>query len=159
VSVRKYNLFKGEVPLEDEQYRRAGYAQRAIAVDEEIGGDLIGAALWELEDGERVCPYHYHHGVEEWAVVISGEPTGRRSDGETKLRVGDVVCFPGNPDGAHTIHGPGRVLMLSREIWPAVVVYPDSDKIGARPGPMGTHVEDRGNFPRSSAVDYWHGEL
>jgi uncharacterized cupin superfamily protein len=156
--IRKVNIFKGEVPLEDEQYRRPGYAQRAIAVDEEIGGDLIGAALWELEEGERVCPYHYHHGVEEWGIVISGEPTVRRPDGETKLRPGDVVCFPGNPEGAHTFHGPGRVLMLSREIWPAVVVYPDSDKIGARPGPMGTYSEDRGNFPRSSAVDYWDGE-
>ena len=155
---RKVNLFKGEVPLEDEQYRRPGYAQRTLAVDEEIGGDLIGASLWELDEGERVCPYHYHHGVEEWGIVISGEPTVRRPDGETKLRPGDVVCFPGTPDGAHTFHGPGRVLILSNEVWPAVVAYPDSDKIGARPGPMGTYPEDRANFPRSSAVDYWHGE-
>ena len=47
------------------------------------------------------------------------------------------------------MHGPGRVLMLSRESGRAVVVYPDSDKIGARPGPWGTHAEDRGNFRRS----------
>jgi len=74
------------------------------------------------------------------------------------LRAGDVVCFPGSPEGAHTVHGPGRVLMLSDEVWPAVVVYPDSDKVGARPGPWGTHTDDRGNFRRSDAVDYWDGE-
>jgi uncharacterized cupin superfamily protein len=74
------------------------------------------------------------------------------------LRAGDVVCFPGSPDGAHTVHGPGRVLMLSAERWPAVVVYPDSDKVGARAGPWGTHDEDRLNFRRQDAVDYWEGE-
>ena len=111
-----------------------------------------------MEEGERICPYHYHHGVEEWLVVISGTPTVRTPDGEQQLRTGDVVCFPGSPEGAHTVHGPGRVMMLSDEVWPAVVVYPDSDKIGARPGPMGTHTADRGNFRRKDAVDYWDGE-
>jgi len=146
------------VEQEEEQYLRPGYAQRTAAVDEAIGGDRIGAALWELEEGERVCPYHYHHGVEEWLLVVAGTPTLRTPDGEQQLRVGDVVCFPGSPEGAHTVHGPGRVLILSDEVWPAVVVYPDSDKVGARPAARGTHDDDRLNFRRSDAVDYWDGE-
>jgi uncharacterized cupin superfamily protein len=154
---RKFNLLHGELEVEDE-HARLGYAQRSKAVDEEIDADLIGGAIWELAEGERICPYHYHHGVEEWLYVISGEPTVRTPAGERPLRPGDVVCFPAGPEGAHTVHGPGRVLMLSAERWPAVVVYPDSDKIGARPGPWGTGDEDRLNFPRDAAVDYWHGE-
>jgi uncharacterized cupin superfamily protein len=150
-------VFKDELDSEDEHYR-PGYPRRATAVDEAIGGDRIGGAVWEIGEGERICPYHYHHGVEEWLVVISGTPTVRTPDGEQQLRAGDVVCFPGRPEGAHTVHGPGRVMMLSDEVWPAVVVYPDSDKIGARPGPMGTHTTDRGNFRRKDAVDYWDGE-
>ena len=114
--------------------------------------------MYELEEGERVCPYHYHHGVEEWLFVVAGTPTLRTPDGEQPLRAGAVVCFPGSPEGAHTVHGPGRVLMLSDEVWPAVVVYPDSDKVGARPGPWGTYTDDRRNFRRSDAVDYWDGE-
>jgi len=155
--VRRFNLIDDELEAEGEHYR-PGYPKRTAAVDEAIGGDKIGGAVYELEEGERVCPFHYHHGVEEWLVVVAGTPTVRTQNGEQQLRAGDVVCFPGSPEGAHAVHGPGRVLMLSEEIWPAVVVYPDSDKIGARPGPRGTHVDDRGNFRRSDAVDYWDGE-
>jgi uncharacterized cupin superfamily protein len=155
--VRRFNVITGELQAEDEYYR-AGYAKRTAPVDEAIGGARIGGAIYELEDGERVCPFHYHHGVEEWLVVVAGTPTVRTADGEQQLRAGDVVCFPGSPEGAHTVQGPGRVLMLSHEVWPAVVVYPDSDKLGTRPGPWGTHDADRLNFRRGDAVDYWDGE-
>jgi uncharacterized cupin superfamily protein len=156
--VRRFNVFTGDLDPEEEGNLRPGYARRSKAVDEAIGGDRIGGALWELAEGERVCPYHYHHGVEEWLVVVSGTPTVRTQDGEQQLGAGDVVCFPGSPEGAHTVHGPGRVLILSDEVWPAVVVYPDSDKVGARPGPWGTHDADRLNFRRADAVGYWEGE-
>ena len=33
-----------------------------------------------------------------------------------------------------------------------------SDKVGPRPAELGTHDEDRLNFRRSGAVDYWDGE-
>jgi uncharacterized cupin superfamily protein len=155
--VRRFNVFAGELGPEDVG-RRSGYAARSKAVDDAIGGEMIGATIYELGEGERICPFHYHHGVEEWLVVIAGTPTARTAGGEQLLRAGDVVCFPGSPEGAHTVHGPGRVLMLSREAWPAVVVYPDSDKVGARPAARGTHDEDRLNFRRGDAVDYWDGE-
>ncbi len=156
--MRRFNVLNAELDQEEEENLRAGYAQRSTAIDEAIGGDKIGGAVWELEEGERVCPYHYHHGVEEWLVVVAGTPTLRTPDGEQQLQRGDVVCFPGSPEGAHTVQGPGRLLILSDEVWPAVVVYPDSDKVGARPGPWGTHDADRLNFLRKDAVGYWEGE-
>ncbi len=156
--MRRFNVYSGELEAEEDVNLRPGYSQRGKLVDEEIGGELIGGAIYELEDGERLSPYHYHHGVEEWLVVASGTPTVRTPEGERPLRAGDVVCFPGSPKGAHTVRGPGRVLMLSAERWPAVVVYPDSDKVGARPGPWGTHDADRLNFLRKDAVGYWEGE-
>ena len=52
--LRRFNVFTGELDVEGDP--RPGYAQRATAVDEAIGGDTIGGALWELEEGERVCP-------------------------------------------------------------------------------------------------------
>ena len=36
-------------------------------------------------------------------------------------------------------------------------VYPDSDKIGTRPT-MDFGADDRLNFVRTDAVDYWEGE-
>lgn len=120
-----------------------------------IGGEQIGASLYDLPAGERICPYHYHYGIEEWLVVVTGAPTLRTPEGERQLRAGDVACFPAGPAGAHSVTGPGRVLMVSNLVYPSVSVYPDSDKIGTRPA---LESEDRLNFPRSSAVDYWEGE-
>ena len=48
--------------------------------------------------------------------------------------------------------------MLSANRWPSISVYPDSDKIGARPEDWGTHDEDRLNFRRETAVEYWDRE-
>ena len=155
--VRRYNVFSGALEADDVHYR-PGYAKRGARVGDLVGGERIGGSVYELEDDERVCPYHYHHGVEEWLVVLTGTPTLRTPGGEQVLRAGDTVCFPGSPEGAHTVRGPGRVLMLSANRWPAVVVYPDSDKVGARPAEWGQHDADRLNFRRSDAVDYWEGE-
>jgi uncharacterized cupin superfamily protein len=112
--------------------------------------------VFEIEAGQRVWPYHYHHGVEEWLLVIDGTPTVRQPDGEHVLRRGDVVCFPSGEAGAHAVHGPGRFLVLSVAEPNTVCVYPDSDKVGARPGDRGS--PDRLDFRRSDAVDYWDGE-
>ncbi len=155
--MRRFNVIEGELET-DEDWYRPGYHRRSRRVGEAVGGRLIGGTVYELEEGERVCPYHYHHGVEEWLYVVSGEPTVRAPDGERALRTGDTVCFPGDPSGAHTVRGPGRVLVLSVQRWPAVVVYPDSDKLGTRPGEWGTHDADRLNFRRADAVGYWEGE-
>lgn len=48
-----------------------------------------------------------------------------------------------------------RVLMWSTVSSPAVVVYPDSDKIMADP----RDARDRIMVRRSSAVDYWESEV
>ena len=98
------------------------------------------------------------YGHEEWLYVVAGEPTLRSPEGERTLQPGDTVCFPAGPEGAHDVRGPGRVLLFSANRWPEVVVYPDSDKLGARPAPWPAHIQDRGNFRRSDAVDYWDGE-
>jgi hypothetical protein len=47
-----------------------------------------------------------------------------------------------------------RVLMFSEVRWPAVTVYPDSDKVGVFTG----HRDDDLMARRSSAVEYFDGE-
>jgi uncharacterized cupin superfamily protein len=140
--VRRVNLSEAELEPEDE-HDRPGYARRSKLVDEEIGADLIGGSIYELEEGERVCPYHYHYGVEEWLYVIAGTPTLREPGGEQLLRPGDVVCFPPGPDGAHTVHGPGRVLMLSAERWPGSSSTPTATRSARGRGP-GAHTTSTG---------------
>jgi hypothetical protein len=47
-------------------------------------------------------------------------------------------------------------LILSANREPSISVYPDSDKLGTRPG-AGGDTDDR-TFRRVDAVDYWDGE-
>jgi uncharacterized cupin superfamily protein len=127
-------------------------------VASEAGLRRLGASVYELPEGQWTFPYHYHHGVEEWLYVLAGKPTLRDPTGERALRPGDVVCFPSGPDGAHAVRGPGRVVMFSGAVAAeaaSLSVYPDSDKLGARPPGGGP---DLLNFRRGDAVDYWDGE-
>jgi uncharacterized cupin superfamily protein len=149
--VERFNLLSGELEHTSD---RDGFRYRATRVGDRLGATQIGGSVYELGEREQTFPYHFHHGVEEWLLVLDGTPTLRSPGGERELRPGDVVCFPSGPDGAHALRGPGRVLILSANRAPSIAVYPDSDKIGTRPG----GDDDRLNFLRGDAVDYWEGE-
>ncbi len=98
----------------------------------------LGMTVYELGEGQSICPYHYEYPEEEWLIVLEGRPTLRDPEGETVLDPGDVVCFPTGPEGAHKVTNrtPERVLvaMLSTKAKTAVAVYPDSDKVGVWSG-------------------------
>ena len=137
----------------DELLERGAFRCEAFTVTERLGGVWVGATVYEVGAGDKRGPYHYHHGVEEWMYVISGAPIHRDVAGERALEPGDLVAFAAGPHGAHTLSGPGRVVIFSTGSvgWGEafVTVYPDSDKIGAAPGVK---------FRRADAVDVWHEE-
>ena len=91
-------------------------------------------------------------------IVLDGRVAVRTPEGEQELGPGDVVCFLEGPDGAHKMVNraaeTAHVLMLSTRRWPAVAVYPDSEKVGVFGDDPGARVMVR----RSSSVDYWDGE-
>ena len=49
--------------------------------------------MYELAPGNRICPYHWHFGEEEWLLVVTGAPTLRTPEGERVLRPWDVAVF------------------------------------------------------------------
>lgn len=140
-------------PTEREQ-DRDGFRWSATRV---AAGEQMGGTVYDLPAGERTFPYHYHRGVEEWLLVVSGNPTLRTPEGERTLEPGDVAVFRSGPEGAHQVIGPGRILMVSNLVTPSVSVYPDSDKVATRPS-LDLDDPDRLEFFRDSAVDYWEGE-
>lgn len=152
--MHRFNVLTGELPVRQD---RAGYAWRGRrGVPSEFGLRWLGASAYELPDDQWTFPYHYHHGAEEWLYVVAGTPTLRDPDGERLLAPGDLVCFPSGPSGAHAVRGPGRVVMFSAGgSGASISVYPDSDKLGVRPPGGG---EDRLNFRRRDAVDYWEDQ-
>jgi uncharacterized cupin superfamily protein len=142
---------------------REGYSSRERLIAEELGAALWGGTLYELAPGERICPYHWHVGEEEWLLVVAGTPTLRTPDGEQRLRAWDVAVFRRGPDGAHAVENDGddvaRVLMLSSLSDPEVCVYPDSGKIGASGGWSRSDDARVGLRNRPEAnLEYYDGE-
>ncbi|HEY1480369.1 MAG TPA: cupin domain-containing protein [Gaiellales bacterium] len=98
-----------------------------------IGSQQMGAFLYELADGQRSHPYHFHHDVEEWLVVLAGTPRVRTAAGERTLVRGDVVCFPHGPAGLHEISGPATILIITEQPEIDAVEYPESRTLELRP--------------------------
>ena len=86
----------------DRTEEREGWRSRDAWVGKHIGAELLGGTMYELEPGNRLCPYHMHYANEEWLLVLRGEPTLRTPEGEQPLREGDVVCFPRGKEGLPT---------------------------------------------------------
>jgi uncharacterized cupin superfamily protein len=135
-----------------------GFRAGMMRFGPQLGAEQTGASVYELPPGEALCPYHYEHGEEEWALVLSGTPSVRTPQGTTELQPMDVLFFPRGPDGAHQLRNdsaePARVLMWSTVVVPTVSVYPDSGKIGV----WTAGKTDDLLVERSSAVPYFHGE-
>lgn len=135
-----------------------GYRALLDRMGPRLGAEQTGASLYELPPGQALCPYHYEHAEEEWALVLEGRPSVRTPEGVQQLEPLDLLFFPIGPEGAHQLRNdgeaPARVLMWSTVTYPAVTVYPDSDKVG---------VYTRGRdddliVERSSGVEYYRGE-
>jgi uncharacterized cupin superfamily protein len=137
---------------------RPGWRSKDAWVGAHIDAELIGGSMYELEAGDRLWPYHTHHGNEEWMIVLRGRPTLRTPEGEQELAEGDVACFPRGQDGAHQVRNdtdaPIRVLMLSTLLAPDIVEYLDSGKVSA--------VDAKGERLfrefRGPDAEYWEGE-
>ena len=137
----------------------AGYRSAASHLTKLLSGRELAVKAFEVPPGQSLCPYHYEY-VEEWLIVLEGAVVVRTPDGEQEAGAGTAVCFPAGPDGAHKLtnrgDAPARLVMFSSAHEPSVAVYPDSDKIGTRP--VETGGDDRLNFRRTEAVDYWDSE-
>jgi uncharacterized cupin superfamily protein len=154
--VRRVRL--SEAVLASDPTDPEGFRARMDRIGSRVGAERTGASLYELPPGQAVCPYHYEHGEEEWALVLEGRPSVRTPEGVEGLAPLDLVFFPIGPAGAHQLRNdtdaPVRILMWSTVVYPAVTVYPDSAKVGVytRGGADDLVVE------RSSGVGYYTGE-
>jgi uncharacterized cupin superfamily protein len=150
------NLF--DLQAEDDEKLPECYRHRARRFGPSIGATKLGGAVYELDPGDSVYPYHYECVEEEWLVVLTGAPTLRDPEGEHVLTEGDLVAFPAGPDGAHKVtnHSDSvvRIVMLStqpkNEL--SVCVYPDSGKVSVWPWP-GRRLRI------TESLDYWDGEV
>jgi uncharacterized cupin superfamily protein len=138
-----------------------GFRARRARLGWELETERIGLSVWEVPPGEAAYPFHYHLTEEEVVIVLEGTPSLRTPDGWRELEQGEVVSFLRGERGAHQVvnrtSASVRFLAASTHGDPDVVVYPDSDKLGA------SERLSRGGgtslfFRRSDAVPYWEGE-
>jgi uncharacterized cupin superfamily protein len=152
------NVFNLNADEWDRVEDRPGWRSKDAWVGARIESELIGGSMYELESGNRLWPYHTHHGNEEWIIVLRGRPTLRTPEGERQLDEGDVVAFRRGKEGAHQVRNdtdrPIRVLMLSTLLAPDVVEYLDSGKVSV--------VDAKGERLfrefRGRDAEYWEGE-
>jgi uncharacterized cupin superfamily protein len=156
-----------EVNVYDDEWtdgtEEPGFRNRERPLGETLGAQKLGGTIYLIEPGQRICPYHWHFGEEEWLLVLEGTVTLRTPDGERELARGAVAVFPTGPGGAHDVRCNGaeaaRVLMLSTMSDPEMCVYPDSGKISASGGFLRTDGARARLLNRDAAnLGYFDGE-
>jgi uncharacterized cupin superfamily protein len=122
-----------------------GSRVRMMHVGRRLGGELLGATVFEIEPGIPGL-YHFHHGNEEWALVLEGTLTVRTPEDERELGNGDVAVFRRGPEGAHALGNRSqqicRVAVFSSMREPDVVAYPEAGVVGAIAGDAPTAGRD-----------------
>ena len=138
-----------------------GPRERLAHIGRRLGGELLGATLFEVEPGWR-SHYHLHHANEEVLLVVDGTPTVRTPDGERELRPGDVALFRRGPAGTHAVANdsdrPARFVVFSSMVDPDVVEQPEAGTVGVFVGGVPTAGRDAAMelfFPRDAAVGYF----
>jgi uncharacterized cupin superfamily protein len=129
---------------------------RSRFVGKAAGAKELGASVHELLPGSTGFYLHAHYGMEELFVVLSGHPSLRTREGEEPLEPGDVVSCLRGPEGMHTFTNPtdepARVLAISTQAIPEVVLYPERGKFGVatrdpfEPAPEGEYPGILGLF-------------
>jgi uncharacterized cupin superfamily protein len=156
------NVFADDWDVEQAQ---PGYTWKRMRLGRRLGGELLGASVYELPPGEATWPFHLHYANEELLVVLEGSPSLRTADVERELAPGDAALFRRGREGAHQVINrsdrTARVLVVSTMVEPEIGEYPDSGKIGlfagAAPGaPTPPGVLEA--FYRLEEVDYFDGE-
>jgi uncharacterized cupin superfamily protein len=148
-------------PVFHELREHPGFNARRARLGHQLGSELLGASLWEVDPGEAPYPFHLHLAEEELLVVLEGRPSLRTPAGWREVEPGEVLSFPRGEEGAHQLvnrtDGIVRFLAFSTQYGPDIVVQPDSGKVGAferRPRGGGLRLW----FQPSDAVDYYEGE-
>ncbi len=138
-----------------------GAAQGAFAFEKRTvlpkAGNQLQVSFMEIPPGKSAFPYHWHEGITESYVVLSGTGLVRTADGERTVGPGEVIVLPPGPAGAHRMTNVGDVPLRYVDIDstsdPDVYHYPDSGKTGwysARGGD--------GMFRDSDEAAYYEGE-
>src|SRR3954452_11975752 len=108
----------------DELREHEGFRPGRPRLAPQLGSQLLGASLWEVDPGEAAYPYHLHLAEEELLVILEGRPSLRTPEGWSEVEPGEVLWFPRGEEGAHQLvnrtDGLVRFLAMSTQLGPDV---------------------------------------
>jgi uncharacterized cupin superfamily protein len=138
------------------------YTSKRGQISDHIGAVKLGYNLTVLPPGKVQCPFHSHHAEEEMFLILEGEGELRFGQERFPIRKHDVIACPtGGAEVAHQIINTGtttmRYLALSTVAEVEVCEYPDSQKVLAAAGPMGSRGL-RVMFRKETTVEYYDRE-
>ena len=146
----------------EREIEHGGFALRGSRVGAAAGASHLGVSVYEIEAGKKNLPYHAHFGIEEVIVILSGRPTLRTPQGERELVEGEVVACPPGRAGAHQLinrgEHPARFIILSSKALADVIEYPDSARISAQGGELGSPEAIAYMLSTEPQLEYFDGE-
>jgi uncharacterized cupin superfamily protein len=117
----------------DRRLDEPGFRVRLCRLGAALGGELLGASVYEIEPAQCGMPYHVHHANEELLLLLRGAIAVRTPDGEVALKEGDAILFRRGMSGAHQVlnrsDDVARYLVVSTLVYPEVAEFPDTGKI------------------------------
>lgn len=113
---------------------QGGFAYEKRIVTPKAGSQLH-VSFMEIPPRRSAFPYHFHDGITEAFVILSGTASVRTGDGDVTLGAGEVIVFPPGPAGAHRITNasasePLRYVDLDTTAHVDALHYPDSRETG-----------------------------
>ena len=146
--VRRTNVFSPEF---DHGSERDGYRWRGLRVGKAVGASRSADPSTSFRTGSETYPFHFHHGMEEWLLVVAGTPTLRGAARRACASYRRPGLLPararGRAPGARAGHGADR------------------SRPTARPRRSSTRTAARSASARparssgaADSVDYWDGE-
>lgn len=134
------------------------FVNEGARLSPKIGLKKLGFSFYVVPASKRAFPYHAHSLIEEACFVLEGSGTLRHEGKEYPVKAGDLIASPCG--AAHQIVNTSdsdlKYLAISANELADVVLYPDSGKIGAYSGVLGSGVSHLTKV--SAAVDYFSGE-
>jgi uncharacterized cupin superfamily protein len=99
-AVEQHNMTSYPAPFHEPI---AGRWQRRLG--SAAGLTALGASHVVLRPGGWSSQRHWHHGEDEFLIMLSGEAVLIEDEGETVLRAGDCAAWPmGAPNGHHLVN-------------------------------------------------------
>jgi uncharacterized cupin superfamily protein len=151
-----------DVPWDEFPPHEDRFAARYKRIGKAAGGDKLGLSHYEVPPGRTAFPTHYHFATEEAIYILGGSGKMRIGDQSFQVGKGDYIAMPVGPDHAHQLTNTGktklRYLCMSASSDPDIVVYPDSNKVGAFANWNDPETRFRGMWKLDKQSHYYEDE-